>query len=117
MGSYLKTSEVVIAPYNKNSSLNSGTLWMCMSYEKTMILPLIGCIKDIQNYNKILYTYDYENDNAHYNSLLNCLIKVKEDIINNKNILVEKGKNAYKYVLKNQTWKVLKDKWIQLYKF
>ena len=117
MESYLKNSEAIIAPYNKKSSLNSGTLWMCMSYSKTMILPLIGCIKDIKRYNEFLYVYDYDNEEEHYNSLVKCLKRIKEDITENKNILNEKGKMSYEFIIKNQTWKLLKDRWIDLYKF
>ncbi len=117
MQCYLKSSEIIIAPYNKKSSLNSGTLWMAMSYSKTMILPLIGCIKDIKNYDNILYAYDYNSEEEHYSSLLKCLIRVKEDIIRNPEILKIKGKKSYEYIIKNQSWKVMKRKWIDLYKF
>lgn len=117
MKSYLNMSEVIVAPYNKKSSLNSGTLWMCMSYSRTMILPLIGCIEDIKNYNNLLYVYDYKEEKKHYDALLKCLLKIKSDINTDSNILEQKGKNAYKYILQNQTWKVLKEKWIDLYKF
>ena len=61
MEAYLKCADVLVAPYNKESSLNSGTLWMAMSYKKSMILPRIGCVKDIPNYNDLLYVYNYEN--------------------------------------------------------
>lgn len=119
MERYLASSQIIVAPYNKNSSLNSGTLWMALSYEKTMMLPLIGCVKDIKNYDDFLYTYDYdaENEEMHYNALLNCMMKLKKDIEKNTNILEEKGKKGYNYIVNNQTWKALKDKWINLYKF
>ena len=117
IGSYLKKSEAIIVPYNKESSLNSGTLWMCMSYSKTMILPLIGCVKDIKNYKDILYTYDYKNEVEHYSALLECLKRIKQDVNKDKDILNKKGKEAYEFILKNQTWEILREKWIDLYKF
>ena len=117
MKSYLKNADIVIAPYNKKSSLNSGTLWMSMSYSKTMVLPLIGCVKDINNYKDFLYVYDYNDEKEHYNALLNCLLKIKEEITNNPIVLKEKGKKAYEYIKSNQSWKSLKNKWIELYKF
>ena len=117
IGSYLKKSEAIIVPYNKESYLNSGTLWMCMSYSKTMILPLIGCVKDIKNYKDILYTYDYKNEVEHYSALLECLKRIKQDVNKDKDILNKKGKEAYEFILKNQTWEILREKWIDLYKF
>lgn len=117
MEAYLRSSQIVVAPYNKESSLNSGTLWMCMSYSKTMILPLIGCIKDIKNYDDFLYTYDYEDEKLHYDALLKCLLKVKLDINTEPNILDNKGIQAYEYIVKNQTWKIFREKWGNLYKF
>ena len=117
IGSYLKKSEAIIVPYNKDSSLNSGTLWMCMSYLKTMILPLIGCVKDIKNYDEFLYVYDYDKEEEHYNALLECLKGIREDINKDSDILNKKGKKAYEFIIKNQTWDILKEKWIDLYKF
>lgn len=117
MKSYLDCAEILVAPYNKESSLNSGTLWMCMSYKKTMILPLIGCIKDIKNYNEFLYVYDYKDFNDHYDNLFKTMVRIKNDIEKDKNILKNKGEMAYNYILKNQTWKVWKKEWINLYMF
>ena len=117
MEAYLRNSQIIVAPYNKKSSLNSGTLWMCMSYSKTMILPLIGCVKDIKNYDNLLYTYDYDDEREHYDALLECLLKVKLDINTDANILDKKGIKSYEYIVKNQTWEAFKEKWINLYKF
>lgn len=117
MESYLRNSEIVVAPYNKKSSLNSGTLWMVMSYRKTMMLPLIGCVRDIENYNDILYTYDYKDEDKHYDSLLDCFKQLKDDLEKNENVLEEKGKKCYKYINEKQSWKANKANWVNLYKF
>lgn len=117
MESYLRNSQMIIAPYNKKSSLNSGTLWMAMSYKKTMMLPLIGCVKDIENYNELLYTYDYEEESEHYYELLKCFKQLKENIEQNENILQEKGEKCYAYISEKQSWNANKEKWINLYKF
>jgi len=117
MESYLRNAQIVVAPYNKQSSLNSGTLWMAMSYYKTMMLPLIGCVKDIKNYDEFLYVYDYENEDKHYDGLLDCMKRLNADLKNNENILVEKGNKAYEYIVNSQSWKKQKQNWINLYKF
>lgn len=117
MEAYLRSAEIIVAPYNKKSSLNSGSLWMAMSYKKTMLLPLIGCVKDVKDYNELLYVYDYNIENEHYNALLDTMLMIKEDVTKNQATLKEKGEKAYNYILNNQTWKLWKEKWIELYKF
>ena len=117
MEAYLRQAQIIIAPYNKISSLNSGTLWMAMSYKKTMVLPLIGCVKDIENYDDFLYVYDYNSEQEHYNELLKCMKKMNKDIEENKDILKVKGEDAYSYIVNNQSWNIRKKEWINLYKF
>lgn len=115
MESYLRQSQILVAPFNKISSLNSWTLWMAMSYKKTMMLPLIWCVKDIKDYEDFLYIYDYKED--HYEKLLGCMLKLKNDLSKNEYELEVKGKKAYNYIIKNQSRKVQKENWINLYKF
>ncbi len=117
MESYLRQSLIVVAPYNKISSLNSWTLWMALSYKKTMILPLIGCVKDIRNYEKFLYIYDYSKEEEHYGNLLQCLQKLKGDLLEDETVLKVKGEAWYQYIINNWSWKVQKENWINLYKF
>ena len=119
IAAYLKSADILVSPYNKKSALNSGTLWMSMSYKKTMIIPLIGCVKDIKNYKDFLYVYDYKQNekDSHYNALFNSMINIKKDITKNEDILKEKGEKAYNYIIKNQTWKLWRKEWIELYKF
>ena len=117
MGDYLEQSEILISPYNKKSSLNSGALIMAMSYKRSFICPLIGTAKEIRDYDKILYTYDYENDDEHFEKLIDTLNKLEKDVRNDENILKEKGKLAYEYIKNNQTWQGRKMDWINLYKF
>ena len=116
MEAYLRQCKIIIAPYNKISSLNSWTLWMAMSYKKTMMLPLIWCVKDIKNYNDFLYIYDYYKED-HYEKLLECMLKLKNDLTENRNILNTKWEKAYEYIIKNQSWEVQKKNRINLYKF
>ena len=115
MEAYLRQSQIIAAPYNKISSLNSGPLRMAMSYKKTMMLPLIWCVKDIKNYEDFLYIYDY-NKEEHYEKLLECTLKLKSDYIKNENVLKVKGEMAYNAIC-NQSRKTQKENRINLYKF
>lgn len=114
---YLNASQIIVAPYNKESSLNSGTLWMAMSYHKTMMLPLIGCVKDIENYNDYLYVYDYDNEEEHYDKLLITMKRLINDLNKSEDILLKKGNKSYEYMTNIQSWKKQKQNWINLYKF
>jgi len=106
MSSYLTQSSLLIAPYNKKSSLNSGTVWMAFSYSKTMILPNIGCVRDLPNKNSFLYVYDYETRDEHFDNLVKALNNVNKDSA----LLEEKGKVAYK-VMETNSWENNKEKW------
>lgn len=76
-----KTS-VLLLPYNLNSSLNSGVLMYALSKGVNVIIPEIGGVKDIKLHKKI-YTYKYQNDSEHKESVSKMLSKAKSDY-NNK---------------------------------
>ena len=110
ISSYLTQSNLLIAPYNKKSSLNSATLWLAFSYSKTMILPNIGCVRDLPNRDDFLYVYNYETEAEHLDNLVKTLNKVNKDSL----FLEEKGKMAYK-VMEENSWKNNREKWKNLF--
>lgn len=112
ISAYLDACDLLVAPYDKINSLNSGTLWMAMSYKKTMVLPLIGCLKDF-DYDKYLYVYDYISKSEHIQNLINCFDKVYKE----RELLVEKGLMCYNYMYNVASWEKNKDKWISLFSF
>jgi len=116
MGDYLNQSSILIAPYNRESTLNSGTLWMAFSYKKTIISPLLGCMKDVKGIDEIAYTYDYKNSEEHLFSLVQILNTMGEDVQRNSSILKEKGNRAFE-IMGLQTWESHKSQWINLYVF
>jgi glycosyltransferase involved in cell wall biosynthesis len=109
ISSYLTQSNLLIAPYNKKSSLNSGALWLAFSYSKTMIMPNIGCVRDLPNRDDFLYVYDYETAEEHLDNLVKTLNKVNKD----SDFLEEKGKMAHK-VMEENSWENNKEKWLKL---
>jgi glycosyltransferase involved in cell wall biosynthesis len=108
MNAYLEQSSLLVAPYNKKSVLNSGTLWLACSFAKPFILPVIGCVKDIPNKEEFLYIYDYENQNEHLKNLTDTLNKVNADA------LEAMGKKAYSFIQRN-SWENNKEKWLGVY--
>ena len=66
--SIISNTDIVILPYNVESSLNSGSVILAFSYKKTVICPLIGTIADLQNFNNV-YTYNYTDEKSHHKVL------------------------------------------------
>jgi glycosyltransferase involved in cell wall biosynthesis len=113
MNSYLTQSSFLIAPYNKESSLNSGTLWMACSYSRSMILPLIPCVQDLGEEKSTFFTYDYQNQEEHLAMLVETLKEMKNAVAQNPNLPDEMGKKAFA-VMTERSWQNNKDKWIAL---
>lgn len=68
MTSLIKSSNVVIMPLNIESSINSGTCFLSLCYGRNVICPLIESLKDFKS--NSFYTYNYINEQDHYNNLL-----------------------------------------------
>lgn len=89
---YMEAADIVVLPYNINSSMNSGTLVLAFSCGKPAIVSEIEMVKDIKKYN-VVYAYDYATDKEHVKNLRKCM----EQAINDGRIKVkEKGNNALK---------------------
>ncbi len=67
MKSYLDAVDVLVLPYNKRSSMNSGVMIMAFSCGKTVIVPDIAMAEDFDE--KDIYKYYYNNDEEHLISL------------------------------------------------
>lgn len=111
MVKYLNTADVLVLPYDIESSLNSGTIIMAFSYKKTVISPKIGTLKDINK--DFYYTYKYSSSKEHLYELINKMKDVSYDY-KNYNILCKKGEEAFEYVRKELDWGILhlKDKYL-----
>lgn len=59
---YFNTCDVLVLPYYKNLSLNSGAMISAFSCGKSVIIPDIAMAKDMS---KFCFIYSYENEQAH----------------------------------------------------
>lgn len=100
---YLDLSDIVILPYDKSSSLNSGTVFLAFSNKKTIICPLIGTIKDLTGHD-FYYTYDYHSQEEHYDELKKVIEKAHTDILKDPDCFKRMGCNAFEYVKKHNNW-------------
>ncbi len=66
----IEESDVMVLPYNKSSSLNSGMMHVSMSIGTPCICPDIGSALSLHD-RRTIYMYSYEKEDDHYESLKN----------------------------------------------
>lgn len=75
---YVQAADLLLLPYNKISSLNSGTVFLAATLGTTCAIPNIGSVQDfIQK--EALYIYDYENEADHYGNFRDSVGKAIRD--------------------------------------
>lgn len=111
MGDYLYQSDLLIAPYDISSSLNSGTMWMAFSYRKSMVLPEIGCVQGDRVIEENAFIYRYASASEHADKLSDVMEKIKDETAQS---LLERGKRLYTYV-QTKSWESHKVEWLSLY--
>jgi beta-1,4-mannosyltransferase len=111
----LSKSDLVILPYNLESSLNSGTVILAFSYQKTVICPKIGTINDFGKENSAIFSYKYTTSEEHFEKLtdrINLAIELKKT---NPLIFEEMGKKMF-FLVQEQNDKALAcKKLVELY--
>ncbi len=111
MGDYLEQSDVLATPYDIDSALNSGTLWMAFSYKTPMLCPEIGCIRGNQNIKDCSFVYRYDSLESHFPALCNTLESLKKET---RESLAKKGNLAYSE-MQQRSWSAHRKEWISLY--
>lgn len=111
MGDYLEQTDVLVTPYDIESSLNSGTLWMAFSYKTPMICPEIGCVRGESEIKKCSFIYHYDTPETHFPALCKVLENLKTE---SRESLAEKGNRAY-VEMQKRSWKTHQKEWILLY--
>lgn len=102
----MHNSDCVILPLDMTSSLNSGSVYFAFSNKCTVICPLIGTIKDIENDN-MYFTYSYTTINEHRLALKNAIEKVIET---DSDVLLQMGQRAFDYVKQNNSIEIIADR-------
>lgn len=111
MGDYLEQSDVLATPYDIDSALNSGTLWMAFSYRTPMLCPEIGCIRGEPEIENCSFVYHYDSSESHFGALCKTLEVLKKET---RESLAKKGDLAYSEMQK-RSWNIHKKEWISLY--
>ena len=107
----LKQLDVIILPYDSNEALNSGLVYLAMSYKIVVASTEIGCVKDLPDnlYFKI-NCKDVNNSNLLEESLLNCLL----NILNQSSGIQTMKNQAYDYVSNYHDWMLVKERLHQM---
>ncbi|WP_090629095.1 glycosyltransferase family 4 protein [Parapedobacter indicus] len=96
MGSH----DLLVLPYDINSSLNSGSVILAASYGRSVICPEIGTILDFEDQSCLL-TYQYSDPNDHFDKLTQAILKAIVLKREQSDVFVEWGKALYDDVRRN----------------
>lgn len=111
----LSKSDLVILPYNLESSLNSGTVILAFSYQKTVICPKIGTINDFGKVNSAVFSYGYSTQEEHFEKLtdrINLALELKKT---NPLIFEEMGQKMFSLVQEQNDKAIAGQKLVELY--
>lgn len=92
---YMQTADVVILPYDKRSSLNSGAMIAAFSCKKPVIVPDIAMARDYQE-KEYVYQYHYRCSKEHEAALKDAMLRAYE-AGKDKNLAL--GEAAYQDVM------------------
>lgn len=108
----LNTADILVFPYDKYSFLNSGSMYLSFSYKKTVIIPDVGCVKDIEK--DFLFKYNYHDRTGH-KQILKKKLNEAYNKLNDREIQNKYGKEAYEYVVENHSWDDVAEKLAKIY--
>lgn len=91
-------SDVLVLPYDLASSLNSGTVILAFSYQRTVICPRIGTLADMDAVAGNLFTYEYGEKGEHLAQLGQQIASAIEKKRGNPLALDTMGTNMLAYV-------------------
>lgn len=111
----LSKADLLILPYDLESSLNSGTAILAFSYQKSVICPKIGTINDFGKGNTAIFSYTYSSPEEHWDKLtdrINLAIELKK---NNPLIFEEMGQKMFALVQEQNDKALVGKKLTELY--
>lgn len=113
MAAYARSCDIFVLPYNKKSALNSGTCLYAFSFERNVICPLIGTIKDIKP--ELVYSYDYNTEIEHEKELIKAIGCAYDDFCNNKKEFVRRQKELYKLAITEHSVETISEAYKKMY--
>ncbi|MFI2744580.1 glycosyltransferase [Zhouia sp. PK063] len=115
MKSFIKSSDLLVLPYDITSSLNSGTVILAFSNKRSVICPAIGTILDLKN-KESLISYDYKNIDDHKKQLRKSIFKALKIKVENENKFFEWGEKLFNEMIENNDPNSIAKKLSDIYK-
>lgn len=112
----MQESDLLVLPYDLNSSLNSGTVILAFSYKKTVICPVIGTIEDLKEAMVNVFHYTYQSDEEHLEQLklqIDKAVKMKREDSRIFNVL---GDNMFHHVEERHNKKNVGERLVNVYR-
>lgn len=106
-------SDLLVLPYDLESSLNSGTLYLAFTLGRTAVCPKIGTVKEFPE--ELVYSYDYVNKEEHREKLYKSVMDAIEDYTCNFEEFKRKGDELHSIVNEKCSEEVIGRKYKALY--
>ncbi|MDR2578446.1 MAG: alpha-1,2-fucosyltransferase [Chitinispirillales bacterium] len=106
--------QLLVLPYNLNSSLNSGATILAFSYGRSVLSSETGTLADIKD-KSLFFTYFCDNQSEHKEKLKGQIIAIREKYKGNYNELLKIGKKCKKHVSENNSMSQTAEQIIQIF--
>lgn len=97
----LSRHHLLVTPYSKDDSLNSGSHYLAFSYKRTVLSTNISSLKDMYEIKNSFFSYDYNTNEQHQIELKRTILKVYNDYSADYNQLLLLGEQCFDYVRTN----------------
>jgi beta-1,4-mannosyltransferase len=94
----LAGADLLVLPYDLGSSLNSGTVLLAFSYQRSVICPWIGTLTDMEQMAAQFFPYTYKDSKSHFEALKMTIGKALEQHQQDAGKIYEMGKTMQAYV-------------------
>ena len=111
----MQRCDLLVLPYDLNSSLNSGTVILAFSYKKTVICPQIGTIEDLDETKEHVMHYQYNSDEEHVEQLKSQVAKAIEMKSKNSQIFNLLGNKVFQHVNREHNRESIGNQLVSLY--
>lgn len=86
----IKASDILLLPYDRKSSLNSGTCVLAYTFGRNTICPTIGTTSEYPD--ELIYTYDYDSSDEQLEQLLMTVETSFDDWTHRKDLFISREK-------------------------
>lgn len=109
MNFYIQLTDVILLPYNLNTSMNSGIMLLAFTNKRTVITSNISMAEEFDS--ELLYKYSYFNETEHIKELVAQMEKVYAE---GRKVVRKKGTLLYKDIINHNSKDIVKNRLYQI---